>query len=57
MSISAISSNNIMYQLIGKLLDQVQQNTAVVNQAAEANVQNSEIEATVSSEGQIDVRA
>jgi len=57
MSISAISSNNIMYRLIVKLLDQVQQNSAVVDQAAEANRQNPEIAVETVSEGRIDVRA
>jgi hypothetical protein len=57
MSISAISSNNIMYRLIVKLLDQVQQNSTVVNQAAEANRQNPEIAVETVSEGRIDVRA
>jgi len=60
MAISGISSDNLMYRLIGQLLDQVKQSGDVVNRAAavtERSQQRSEIVVETSSEGHIDVRA
>jgi hypothetical protein len=59
MAISGISSDNLMYRLIGQLLDQVKQSSDVVNQSAvtETSQQISEIVVETSSEGHIDVRA
>lgn len=60
MAISGISSDNLMYRLIGQLLDQVKQSGDVVNRAAavtERSQQSSKIVVETSSEGHIDVRA
>ena len=60
MAITGISSDNLMYRLVGQLLDQVKQTGDVVNQAAavtDTSQQSSEIVVETSSEGHIDVRA
>ena len=60
MAITGISSDNLMYRLVGQLLDQVKQTGDVVNQAAavtERSQQSAEIVVETSSEGHIDVRA